>query len=184
MSDFLHPLPALYAAAGREMPQFEKVAPEELNAVARRLLVHSGDMTSKLEEHFEDEMRLRVIQCEHTSERYRREVVLFCEKSGLPVEYGAIEIALDAFPEPLRAEIIAGVLPLGGLLNAHAVRYRSEPNGFLRVATSRSCLGWPRRSRSLGDPIACSQWKAWCWRVSWKCCGLSESRTPTWAARW
>ena len=134
MSDFLHPLPALYAAAGREMPQFEKVSPDELSAVARRLLVHSGDMTSKLEEHFEDAMRLRVIQCEHTSERYRREVVLFCEKSGLPVEYGAIEIALDAFPAPLRAEIVAGVLPLGGLLNAHAVRYRSEPNGFLRVA--------------------------------------------------
>ena len=134
MSDLLHPLPALYAAAGRPMPQFDIVQPSELSPDARRLLVHSGDMTSKLEEHFGDDMRLRVIQCEHTPERYRREVILFCAKSALPVEYGAIEISLDAFTEPLRSEIVAGVLPLGGLLNAHKVRYRSEPNGFLRVA--------------------------------------------------
>lgn len=134
MSDFLFPLPALYAAAGREMPHFDKVEATELSPAAHRLLVHSGDMTSKLEEFFEDDMRLKVIQCEHTPERYRREVLLLCAKTGLAVEYGAIEIALDAFDEPLRTEILEARLPLGGLLNRHAVRYRSEPHAFLQVA--------------------------------------------------
>ena len=134
MSDFLFPLPALYAAAGRELPQFEKVEPTELSPGAHRLLVHSGDMTSKLEEFFDDDMLLKVLQREHTPERYRREVLLLCAKTGLAVEYGAIEIALDAFAEPLRSEIVEARLPLGGLLNRHAVRYRSEPHAFLRVA--------------------------------------------------
>ena len=134
MSEFLYPLPALYAAAGRELPAFEIVQPAELSLGAHQLLVHSGDMTSKLEDHFEDSMYLRVIQRQHTPEFYRREVLLYCAKSGLPVEYGAIEIALDAFEEPLRSAIIEARLPLGGLLNSHGFRYRSEPHAFLRVA--------------------------------------------------
>jgi chorismate-pyruvate lyase len=132
--ELLHPLPALYAAAGRALPDFEIVEATALPPAAHRLLVHSGDMTSKLEEFFSDDMRLRVLQCEHTAEHYRREVVLFGKDSGLPVEYGAIEINLRAFEDGLREEIVAGKLPLGGLLNRHGVRYRSEPRAFLRVA--------------------------------------------------
>lgn len=130
----LHPLPALYASAGRALPAFHVVEARALPRAAHRLLVHSGDMTSKLEEYFEDTMGLRVIQRAHTAEHYRREVLLVGEKSRLPVEYGAIEITLAAFPEPLRAEILEGKLPLGGLLNRHAIRYRSEPRAFLCFA--------------------------------------------------
>jgi chorismate-pyruvate lyase len=101
-----------------------------------RLLVHAGDMTSKLEEFFADEMLLRVLQREHTAEHYRREVLLYGAKSRQPVEYGAIEIELGAFSEDLRNEIVAARLPLGGLLNRHGMKYRSEPRGFLQVAPS------------------------------------------------
>ena len=130
----LHPLPTLYASAGRPLPEFLVVAAADLPKAAHRLLVHAGDMTSKLEEHFADAMRLRVIQCAHTPEHYRREVLLITEKMRLPVEYGAIEIHLGAFPGPLRAEILEGKLPLGALLNRHGIRYRSEPRAFLCFA--------------------------------------------------
>jgi chorismate-pyruvate lyase len=131
--ELLHPLPALYRAANEALPDFEIVEATVLPPAAHRLLVHSGDMTSKLEEFFADEMRLRVLQCEHTPEHYRREVILFCSRTSLPVEYGAIEINLGAFEEPLRSEIVSGKVPLGGLLNRQGVRYRSEPRAFLRV---------------------------------------------------
>jgi chorismate-pyruvate lyase len=131
--EYLFPLPALYAAAGRVLPEFEIVEAQDLSPSAHRLLVHSGDMTSKLEEFFGESMRLRILQCEHTPEHYRREVVLFGGTTGIPVEYGAIEINLSAFSEPLRTEIVSGILPLGGLLNRHQIRYRSEPRCFLRV---------------------------------------------------
>ena len=132
--ELLHPLPTLYAAAGRALPEFELVDASALPPAAHRLLVHSGDMTSKLEEFFGEDMWLRVLQCQHTPEHYRREVILYGHKSGLPVEYGAIEINLNAFEEELRNEIVTGKLPLGGLLNRHQVRYRSEPRAFLRVS--------------------------------------------------
>ena len=132
--EILHPLPLLYEAALHPLPDFELVDSKSLPSAAHRLLVHTGDMTSKLEEFFADEMTLRVLQCDHTADHYRREVVLCCAKSGEAVEYGAIEIALSAFDESLRAEIVLGHSPLGGLLNRHAIRYRSRPRGFLRVA--------------------------------------------------
>lgn len=132
--EILHPLPLLYEAAAHPLPDFDLVDPKSLPAAAHRLLVHTGDMTSKLEEFFHDEMALRVLQCDHTAEHYRREVVLCCAKSGQPVEYGAIEIELASFDEKLRGEIVLGHSPLGGLLNRHGVRYRSRPRGFLRVA--------------------------------------------------
>jgi chorismate-pyruvate lyase len=132
--EILHPLPLLYDMAAQPLPDFELVDAKALPAAAHRLLVHTGDMTSKLEEFFHNEMALRVLQCDHTADHYRREVVLYCEKSGQSVEYGAIEIELASFDEAIRAEIISGHAPLGGLLNRHAVRYRSRPRGFLRVA--------------------------------------------------
>jgi len=132
--EILHPLPLLYEAASHPLPDFELVDSKSLPPAAHSLLVHTGDMTSKLEEFFADEMTLRVLQCDHTADHYRREVVLCCAKSGEAVEYGAIEIELSAFNESLRAEIVLGHSPLGGLLNRHAIRYRSRPRGFLRVA--------------------------------------------------
>jgi chorismate-pyruvate lyase len=132
--EILLPLPLLYEAASHPLPDFELVDSKSLPPAAHSLLVHTGDMTSKLEEFFADEMTLRVLQCDHTADHYRREVVLCCAKSGQSVEYGAIEIELSAFDESLRSEIVRGQQPLGGLLNRHAIRYRSRPRGFLRVA--------------------------------------------------
>ena len=132
--EILHPLPLLYEAASHPLPDFELVDSKSLPPAAHGLLVHTGVMTSKLEKFFADEMTLRVLQCDHTADHYRREVVLCCAKSGEAVEYGAIEIELSAFDESLRSEIVLGHSPLGGLLNRHAIRYRSRPRGFLRVA--------------------------------------------------
>jgi hypothetical protein len=68
-------------------------------------------------------------------------VVLHVTASGEPVEYGAIEIFLPAFPEQLRTEILEGKLPLGGLLNAHGVKYRSEPKAFIRLSDDATMCG-------------------------------------------
>jgi hypothetical protein len=132
--DLLYPLPRFFAAAQRPLPEVEPVEAGALPSAPYRLLAHAGDMTSKLEEFFANDMLLRVVQREHTPEHYRREVVLYGAKSRLPVEYGAIEIELGVFPEALRAEIVEAKLPLGGLLNRYQMRYRSEPRAFLRVS--------------------------------------------------
>ncbi len=51
------------------------------------------------------------------------------------MEYGAIEIELDAFPAALQQMILEEHLPLGGLLNTYKIEYRSRPKAFIRLTT-------------------------------------------------
>lgn len=117
-----HPLPSCVVIEGATMPQ-----------PYRDLLVHCGDMTSRLEALHGGEIFIEVLHHEHTAEAYRREVVLRIEATGTAVEYGAIEIELSAFEGELKQLILDEHLPLGGLLNRFGIRYRSEPRAFIRL---------------------------------------------------
>ena len=55
------------------------------------------------------------------------------EKTGKPVEYGAIEIDFTSFPEKLRSDILQGQKPLGGLLLKHKFDFISNPQTYFRV---------------------------------------------------
>ncbi len=133
-SDLLYPLSHFFQGAGKILPPYEIIDDIAMPEPYRTLLVHEGDMTSRLEKHHRSPMKLRVLHREHGGDAYRREVLLCAQDSGLPVEYGAIEIDLAQFAESLRSLILEGRHPLGGLLNRHAVRYRSEPRAFLKLA--------------------------------------------------
>jgi chorismate-pyruvate lyase len=133
-TELLHPLSHFCRQDGRQLPAFRIVQPEALPDAARKLLVHTGDMTSRLEQHHGGGTVLQVLHCEHTSSVYRREVLLCLEATSLPVEYGAIEIDLSAFTGELRDLIVEAQLPLGGLLNRFGVRYYSKPRAFLKLA--------------------------------------------------
>ena len=133
-TDLLYPLSHFFRQSGDVLPPCETIAGPDMPAPYRSLLVHQGDMTSRLEKFHGAPMKLRVLHSEAEGDTYRREVLLCAQDSGLPVEYGAIAIDLAQFAEPLRSLILEGRQPLGGLLNRHAVRYRSEPRAFLKLA--------------------------------------------------
>ncbi len=131
--ELLYPLSLFRQNGGGPLPFFEVLEPAVVPEPYRALLVHDGDMTSRLEAYHGGSIVLEVLHCEETPEAYRREVVLHAERSGLPVEYGAIEINLAAFEAPVRAAILEAHLPLGGVLNCFNVTYRSEPKAFIRL---------------------------------------------------
>ena len=133
-ADLLFPLSHFCHASGHDLPECEIIDGAAIPEPYRTLLVHNGDMTSRLEEFHRAPMTLRVLHRETDGDAYRREVLLCKADSGRPVEYGAIEINLAAFAEPLRVLILEGRQPLGGLLNRHEIRYRSEPRAFLKLA--------------------------------------------------
>lgn len=133
-TDLLYPLSYFFRLSGDVLPPCATITGPDMPEPYRSLLVHQGDMTSRLEKFHGSPMTLRVLHCEHAGNTYRREVLLCAQDSGLPVEYGAIAIDLAQFPEPLRSLILEGRQPLGGLLNRDAVRYRSEPRAFLKLA--------------------------------------------------
>lgn len=131
--DLLYPLTHFHENGGAPLPEFEVVASPAVPEPYRSLLVHDGDMTSRLEAFHKGEIVLTVLHREKTETAYRREVVLRIEETGLPVEYGAIEIDLEAFAPEVRAKILEEHLPLGGLLNSYAIGYRSRPKAFIRL---------------------------------------------------
>jgi hypothetical protein len=105
----------------------------DVPAPYQQLLVHDHDMTSELAAFHGDEITLEVLHSRQSGDTYLREVVLHAATSGSPVEYGLIEIQLAAFPADLRPLILAGRTPLGAILNASGLAYRSEPQGFFTV---------------------------------------------------
>lgn len=131
--DLLYPLTLFCKNGGHPLPSCKVISGDEMPEPYRGLLVHRGDMTSRLEEFHGGPISIEVLHHEQTPDAYRREVVLRLEKGGLPVEYGAIEIDLAAFDEDLRRLILEERLPLGGLLNRFNFEYRSEPRAFIQL---------------------------------------------------
>jgi len=132
-TELLYPLTLFWQRDGHPLPAYEVLEGEAVPEPYRRLLVHHGDMTSRLEAFWRGQIVLEVLHREHTTDAYRREVVLHIEETDLPVEYGAIEIELSAFDDEVRRLILEQHLPLGGLLNRFKIRYRSEPRGFIKL---------------------------------------------------
>jgi len=132
--DLLQPLAFFRQSGGRALPSFETLPGANVPPPYHDLLVHQGDMTSRLEAFHRGTIELDVLHSENADDVYRREVLLRVAPKGVAVEYGAIEIFLEAFAEPLRTRILEAHIPLGGLLNAFQVEYRSEPRAFIKLA--------------------------------------------------
>ncbi len=132
-AETLYPLSLFRQRAGVALPPCEVIEGPNMPEPYRRLLVHYGDMTSRLETFYNSPIVLHLLNREADEETYRREVVLMAGNNKLPVEYGAIEIQLGAFSPEIRKEILEERVPLGGLLNRQNIRYHSEPRAFFRL---------------------------------------------------
>ncbi len=127
------PLDEFYAAAGRALPGLEAIDGVKMPEPYRSLLVHLSDMTSTLENFHGDRLELEVLSSRVHGDVYLREVLLRLEKTGQPVEFGAILIHLDRFEAEPRRLILGGKVPLGRVLMEQRVPFTSRPNGFLRI---------------------------------------------------
>lgn len=128
------PLDEFYTAARRALPKLEAIDGTEMPEPYRSLLVHLSDMTSTLENFHGDHLKLEVLSSRVEGDIYMREVLLRLEKSGKPVEFGAIRIHLDRFEAEPRRIILGGKVPLGRVLAEQKVPFTSRPNGFFRIA--------------------------------------------------
>ncbi len=126
----LEPLDTFYREAGRPLSQVRAIPAAEVPEPYRRLLVHNTDMTSTLEGFHGDSIHLEVQSRRRVGNELWREVVLRLDASGAPVEFGAIRIRIDLFPENSREEILGCHRPLGAILNASGIAYTSRPTSF------------------------------------------------------
>ncbi|CAM2010453.1 hypothetical protein APED_27580 [Acanthopleuribacter pedis] len=134
-------LDAMVAIDGQAMPQ-----------PYRDLLVHEGDMTLRLQDHYQTEIHLRALSVVREQERLLRKVLL-TRPDGLLVEFGVIRIFLDVFTDEVRPWVESCRYPLGGLLARFNVPRRSELQGFFRIrsdAALEDVLGLERTTDLYG----------------------------------
>jgi chorismate-pyruvate lyase len=145
-SGILFPLDSTYAHAGLALPTAKRISPDDIPMPYRPLLVHEQDMTPTLERHVGGEVVLRPLSVLVNEGWYLRRVLLAQQSSGRPVEMGAVRLKLGVFPARIRAQIVRNEIPLGRLLRAGDVDYRSQPCAFLAVTPNAEMMGvfWMR----------------------------------------
>jgi len=131
-SSAIHPLDEFYRRQSRPLPAYGVIPADAVPEPYRSLLVHERDMTRTLEQFHAAPIHLRVLSRHRDAGAYCRESVLELDGSNRPVEFGAIRIHLDRFPEPGRTQILEEHRPLGGILNASERRYTSRPTAYLQ----------------------------------------------------
>jgi chorismate-pyruvate lyase len=129
----IYPLDEFYSALGSPVPEIRTIAASELPEPYQSLLAHHGDMTSKLESFHKGKIRIHLLAQRTSQNEYFREVILLAEGSEQPVEFGAIKIVLDLFPAEAQREILRERQPLGRILTAFGVPFRSEPRAYLHM---------------------------------------------------
>lgn len=133
VTQLLYPLCEFYADAGRSLPEAVQVAGEEVPEPYRRLLVHANDMTPTLEGFHGERIHLRPLERRLSGDTMRRQVVLTLDGTLKPVEYGAIAIHCQHFPEEARALIVESRCPLGTILANYRIEHLSRPQAFFHV---------------------------------------------------
>lgn len=131
--DLFMPLAFFYAHRPEDMPEATLLAGDAMPEPYRHLLVHESDMTSRLRNFHQADISLEVIEREVGEQFVMRLVVLHRSDTSEPVEMGAIGIQLDGFDDELRGAILAGEVPLGGLLEKFQVDHQSSPKAYFSV---------------------------------------------------
>jgi chorismate-pyruvate lyase len=132
-----YPLDEFYARSGLALPPLDQIDGEAVPEPYKSLLVHDRDMTSTLESFHGAGVHLRLLGTARKGEDYFREVLLVLDGSEKPVEFGAIQIHLDRFPEAARQQILEERFPLGHVIKDHNIPFFSRPQAFLRIASDK-----------------------------------------------
>ena len=86
----LYPLSLIRSVRGIPSLVFEELQPNDIPEPYFSLLVHEGDMTSRLESYFDDKICVEKLSSSNDGKSYFREVILETINSSTITEYGAI----------------------------------------------------------------------------------------------
>jgi chorismate-pyruvate lyase len=124
-----------YKRLGLSLPSIVRLEAPQLPPPYRQLLAHNDDMTPTLEGFYHESLSLQVCSRECWMDAYLREVVLALVHRGTPVEYGAIHIHLNHFPERVREQFLAEKHPFGRILQTEAIAHLGWPQAFFCIAS-------------------------------------------------
>ncbi|MGL6075824.1 MAG: hypothetical protein ACRC8S_16840 [Fimbriiglobus sp.] len=128
-------LDSLYAEFpnGAVAPKCVTVSGDEMPEPYRSLLVHTHHMTVTVEQFYGEMVNVEVDEVARRDNLYARKIFLRLEKSSQVVQFGLVAIDLTMLSPVVRAEILAGEIPLGRVLIQHNVMREVHPVGYFRV---------------------------------------------------
>ena len=125
-----------------QAPLFSPVAAHDMPSPYRELLAHDGHMTVTVESFFGAPAVLGVHATQLDEHRYARKITLHARPEGPALLSGIMRIHLNACTAPVRADVLAGELPLGRILIAHNVMRTLRSGPYYRVrADAEPLLG-------------------------------------------
>jgi chorismate-pyruvate lyase len=125
-----------------DRPELVPVTPEEMPEPYRQLLVHTHHMTVTVEGHYGQAVNVKVLESVQGEHDYGRKILLALKETGEVVQFGIIDVDLDALSESVRREIVAGQTPLGRVLIQNNVLRSIQPAAFFRVLPSAKLCEW------------------------------------------
>ena len=150
---YIYPLDDFYARSGLPLPEFERIAGDQVPEPYRSLLVHENDMTPTLEKFHKSDIHLKILNREQRGDFYFREVLLRLDANKTPVEFGANKVSLLLFPPKARQLILEEHVPLGRILSDCDIPHITLAKAFFCVHTDEfinSILGLSGRTTLYG----------------------------------
>jgi len=108
----------------------EVVTPNLIPPGPRALLVHDRHMTSTLQAHHGQPVRLEVLAVREEGDWYSRKIVL--SAGARRVEFGLVRLRLSLLPQGAQSDIVGRGAPLGEIFSRYEVLTHVEPRWFLR----------------------------------------------------
>ncbi len=137
----LSPLNTFLKESGDPGLEVEWIKANEMQEPYRTLLEHQTDMTSTLEKHHGDEIILKILALHDNGTSLRRKVLLVLEENEKTVEFGAIRIFLEHFPDKARGLILGCRIPLGNIMDRFKLPHQNSPTRYFRIQAER-LTGW------------------------------------------
>ena len=125
-----------------DCPELIPIAPEEMPEPYRSLLVHTPHMTVTVEGHYGQSVNVKVLESVQGERDYGRKILLALKETGEVVQFGIIDVDLDALSESVRREFVAGRTPLGRVLIQNNVLRSIQPVAFFRVVPDAKLCEW------------------------------------------
>ena len=132
---------ALFPAAD-DRPELIPATPAEMPEPYRQLLVHTHHMTVTVEEYYGQAVNVKVLESVQGEHSYGRKILLSLQETGEVVQFGVIDVDLDALSDSVHREIVAGQTPLGRVLIRNSVLRSIRPVAFFRVMPSPKLCTW------------------------------------------
>ncbi|MGA0840520.1 MAG: hypothetical protein ACO3P1_11570 [Pseudomonadales bacterium] len=126
-----HAIERVWGALYRAPLDYQLVEGAGFSGESRSLLDHAGSMTLRLESHWQETLRLRVLSSKQTGDYLARLVILEGARSGVIHQLAALRVRLNALPLHLQTHVREGLVPLGRLLSDAGIEFRPTRLAFI-----------------------------------------------------